>query len=112
METRAVARFVRIAPRKARKVIDQIRGKGIDEALGILEFTPRLAAETIAKVVKSAAANAEHNHSLSRDSLVVAEAFVDQGPTLKRVHQRAQGRMAMIHKRSSHITVILREKEG
>jgi large subunit ribosomal protein L22 len=112
METRAIARFVRIAPRKARQVIGLIRGKGVDEALQILEFTPRLAAETITKVLKSAAANAEHNHNANRDSLVVAEAFVDQGPTLKRMHQRAQGRMALIHKRTSHITVVLREKEG
>ncbi len=112
METRAVARFVRIAPRKARQVIDLIRGKKVDDALKILAFTPRFAAEAITKVVKSAAANAEHNHSLDRGSLVVAEAFVDQGPTMKRMHQRAQGRMALIHKRTSHITVVLREKEG
>ena len=111
METRAIARYVRIAPRKVRIVIDQIRGKKVNDALKILEFTPRIAAEVITKVVKSAAANAEHNHSLNRDSLVVAEAFVDQGPTMKRMHQRAQGRMALIHKRTSHITVVLREKE-
>jgi len=112
METRAVARFVRIAPRKARQVINLIRGKGVNEALGILSLTPRFAADTIIKVVQSAAANAEHNHNLNRDSLVVAEAFVDQGPTMKRMHQRAQGRMALIHKRTCHITVVLREKEG
>lgn len=112
METRAVARFVRIAPRKARQVIDLIRGKRVDDALKILDFTPRLAAEAVTKVVKSAVANAENNHNLNRDSLIVAEAFVDQGPTLKRVHQRAQGRIALIHKRTSHITVVLREKEG
>ncbi len=112
MEARAVARFVRMAPRKARQVIDLIRGRKVDEALKILEFTPRFAAGAISKVVKSAVANAEHNHNLNRDSLVVAEAFVDQGPTLKRIHQRAQGRVAMIHKKTSHITVVLREKEG
>ncbi len=112
METKAVARFIRIAPRKARQVIDLIRGKQVNDAMKILEFTPRFAAKAITKVVKSAVANAEHNHNLNRDSLVVAEAFVDQGPTLKRMHQRAQGRMALIHKRTSHITVVLREKEG
>ncbi|MGE5529633.1 MAG: 50S ribosomal protein L22 [Patescibacteria group bacterium] len=112
MESRAIARFVRIAPRKARQVIDLIRGKQVNQALQILEFTPRLAAEVVTKVVKSALANAENNHNLNRDSLVVAEAYVDQGPTMKRMHQRAQGRMALIHKRTSHITVVLREKEA
>ncbi|MCL6615063.1 MAG: 50S ribosomal protein L22 [Firmicutes bacterium] len=112
MEARAVARFVRIAPRKARAVVDLIRGKRVNEALKILEFTPRMAAEVVAKVVKSAVANAENNHNLNRDSLVVAEAFVDQGPTMKRLHQRAQGRIALVRKRTSHITVVLREKEG
>ncbi|MGQ9779009.1 MAG: 50S ribosomal protein L22 [Bacillota bacterium] len=112
MEARAVARFVRIAPRKARAVVNLIRGKKVDEALKILAFTPRAAADVVAKVVKSAVANAENNHNLNRDSLVVAEAFVDQGPTMKRVHQRAQGRLALIRKRTSHITVVLREKEG
>ncbi|NLG83909.1 MAG: 50S ribosomal protein L22 [Firmicutes bacterium] len=112
MEARAVARFVRIAPRKARAVVNLIRGKKVDEALKILAFTPRGAAEVVAKVVESAAANAENNHNLNRDALVVAEAFVDQGPTMKRVHQRAQGRIALIRKRTSHITVVLREKEG
>lgn len=112
MESRAIARFVRIAPRKARQVIDLIRGKQVNQALQILEFTPRLAAEVVTKVVKSALANAENNHNLNRDSLVVAEVYVDQGPTMKRMHQRAQGRMALIHKRTSHITVVLREKEA
>ena len=112
METRATARFVRIAPRKARQVIDLIRGKQVDDALKILTFTPRLAAEVVTKVLKSAVANAENNHDLHRDSLVVAKAYVDQGPTMKRMHQRAQGRMALIRKRTSHITVVLGEKEG
>ena len=111
MESRAVARFVRIAPRKARQVVDLIRGKQANVALNILEFTPRFAADVVIKVVKSAMANAESNHNLDRNSLVVAEAFVDQGPTMKRIHQRAQGRVALIRKRTSHITVVLREKE-
>jgi large subunit ribosomal protein L22 len=112
METKAVARFVRIAPRKARQVMDLIRGKRVEEALNILKFTPRFAAEVITKVLKSAVANAENNHQLSRNGLIVSEAFVDQGPTMKRFHPRAQGRIAMIRKRTSHITIVVKEKEG
>ena len=109
MEAKAVARYVRIAPRKARQVIDLIRGKKVDEAMAILRFTPRFAAEVITKVLKSAVANAENNFQLNRNGLIISEAFVDQGPTLKRFHPRAQGRMAMIHKRTSHITVVVKE---
>lgn len=112
MEAKAVARFVRIAPRKARQVIDLIRGKQVDEAMNILRFTPRVSAEVITKVLKSAVANAENNFELSRNGLIVSEAFVDQGPTMKRFHPRAQGRMAMIHKKTSHITIVVKEKEG
>jgi large subunit ribosomal protein L22 len=109
MEAKAVARFVRIAPRKARQVADLIRGKKVDEAFAILRFTPRFAAETMTKVLKSAVANAENNFQLNRNGLIVSEAFVDQGPTMKRFHPRAQGRMAMIHKKTSHITVVVKE---
>jgi len=111
MESRASARFVRIAPRKARVVIDLIRGKAVDEALAILRFTPKRASKVIAKVVSSAAANAEHNYDMNRRNLFVAEAFVDQAATLKRWRPR-QRRMAFpILKRSSHITVVLRERK-
>lgn len=112
MEAKAVAKFVRIAPRKARQVIDLIRGKRVGDAEVILKFTPRFSAEVIGKVLKSAIANAENNHKLQRDLLVVSEAYVDQGPTMKRFMPRAQGRASMIHKRTSHITIVLAEKEG
>ncbi|MGE5558908.1 MAG: 50S ribosomal protein L22 [Bacillota bacterium] len=110
MEAQAKARFVRITPRKARQVIDLIRGKDIDEAFKILAFVPKNAADVIENVLKSAVANAEHNHKLQRKDLFVADARADQGPTLKRFMPRAMGRAAMIHKRTSHITVVLREK--
>ncbi|HEY8463926.1 MAG TPA: 50S ribosomal protein L22 [Bacillota bacterium] len=112
METKAVARFVRIAPRKARQVIDLIRGKRVADAQTILKFTPRFAAEIITKVLNSAIANAENNHKMNRERLVVSEAYVDQGPTMKRYMPRAQGRASLIHKRTSHITIVLAEKEG
>jgi large subunit ribosomal protein L22 len=112
LKTRAVARFVRIAPRKARQVIDLIRGKKVSDAQTILKFTPRFSAETIGKVLNSAVANAENNHKMNRDRLVVSEAYVDQGPTMKRYMPRAQGRASLIHKRTSHITIVLAEKEG
>lgn len=112
MDAKAVARFVRIAPRKARQVIDLIRGKKISEAQAILKFTPRFSAEVIGKVLNSAIANAENNNKLNRERLVVSEAYVDQGPTLKRFMPRAQGRASAIHKRTSHITIVVAEKEG
>ncbi|HHT05468.1 MAG TPA: 50S ribosomal protein L22 [Hydrogenispora sp.] len=112
MEAKAVARYVRIAPRKVRQVANEIKGKAVDEALQILEFTPRAAAEVLQKVLNSAVANAENNYDLDRSNLVVAKAYVDQGPTLKRFRARAQGRAAAIRKRTSHITIIVEEKEG
>lgn len=112
MEAKAVARYVRIAPRKCRVVIDLIRGKHVDEALSILRFVPKRASVPIAKVVKSAAANAEHNYNLNRDRLVITKAYVDQGPTLKRYHPRQRGQAFPILKRTSHITVVVAEKEG
>lgn len=112
MEAKAIARHVRIAPRKVRIVIDLIRGKSVDEALAILNFIPKRASEPISKVVKSAAANAEHNFNMNKDVLVVAECFVDQGPTLKRFHPRQRGQAFPILKRTSHITVVVKEKEG
>ncbi len=110
MEAKAKARYVRIAPRKARLVIDLIRGKQVGEALAILQHTPRAASPIIEKVVRSAVANAEHNNELDVNKLVISEAFVDEGPTLKRFRPRAQGRASRINKRTSHITVVVKEK--
>lgn len=113
MEAKAKARFIRIAPRKAREVIDLIRGKQVDEALAILHVTPKRASKPIEKVVKSATANAENNFDLDRGNLYVSECYVDEGPTLKRFRPRAMGRATPINKRTSHITVVVTEqKEG
>src|SRR5262244_3655512 len=102
---RARATYVRVTPRKARRVIDLIRGLPTDEALTLLRFTPQAASEPIYKVVASAVANAEHNLKLDPETLVVVAAYVDEGPTLKRFRPRAQGRAYRINKRTSHITV-------
>ena len=110
-EARAIAKHIRISPRKVRYVVDLIRGKKVGEALAILKFTPKRAAVAVGKVVKSAAANAEHNLELNKDALYIAEAFVDQGPALKRYSPRAQGRADIIKRRTSHITVVVREKK-
>ncbi|HHU69494.1 MAG TPA: 50S ribosomal protein L22 [Thermoanaerobacterales bacterium] len=112
MEARAVARYVRIAPRKVRIVLDLIRNKDVDEALAILKFTPKAASPIVYKLVNSAAANAEHNYNMNRDNLYISQAYADQGPTLKRFKARAMGRAGMIRKRTSHITIVLKEKEG
>ncbi len=112
MEAKAVARHIRIAPRKVRQVADEIRGKQVEEAMTILRFTPRAAAAVLLKVLESAVANAENNHGMNRAGLVVAQAYVDEGPTLKRIRPRAQGRAAAIRKKTSHITIIINEKEG
>jgi large subunit ribosomal protein L22 len=111
LEAKAVARYVRIAPRKVRPVVDLIRGKSVEEALAVLRFTPDRAARVVAKVVQSAAANAEHNLELPRDSLRVARAYVDHGPTMRRLQPRARGRADIIRRRSSHITVIVAGEE-
>ena len=104
---RATAKFVRISPFKVRVVIDIIKGKPVTEALAILENTPKAASEILYKVVSSAVANAENNMNMSRNDLVVAECYANDGPTLKRIMPRAQGRAFRINKRTSHITVIL-----
>jgi len=104
---RASAKYVRVSPRKARLVADQIRGKHIDEARSLLQFSPRSVSAEITKVVESAAANAEANHDLIGDEMVVREIRVDEGPTLKRFRPRAQGRATPIHKRTCHISVAL-----
>jgi ribosomal protein L22 len=104
---RASARYVRIAPRKARLIADQVRGLHIEKARALLQFSPRGAAEDIHKLIDSAAANAENNHDLIADEMRVATITVDEGPTLKRYRPRAQGRATPIHKRTSHIAVAL-----
>ena len=110
MEAKAIAKYVRIAPRKVRIVIDLIRGKNVVEALAVLKNTPKVASGVIFKVLKSAIANAEHNYDMNSDALYVATAFVDQGPTLKRVHPRSRGQAFKILKRSSHVTVVVKER--
>lgn len=110
MQAKAIARNIRIAPRKVRLVIDLIRGKSVEEAFAILRFTHRAASPVIEKVLKSAVANAEHNYNMDTTNLVVETAFVDEGPTLKRYMPRAMGRASRINKRSSHITVVVKEK--
>jgi large subunit ribosomal protein L22 len=108
METaRASARYVRVTPQKARRVVDLIRGLPTGEAQALLRFAPQSASETVGKVLDSAVANAEHNHDLDPSALVVTEAYVDEGPTLKRFRPRAQGRAYRIRKRTSHITVVV-----
>jgi len=103
----ATARYVRMTPMKCRRVVDLVRGLPVQEALDILRFAPQAASEPVAKVVASAAANAENNKQLDAGSLVVAQAYVDEGPTLKRFRPRAQGRAYRIRKRTSHITVVV-----
>lgn len=106
-EVRATAKFVRVAPRKARLVVDQIRNKSVEQALELLQFNNRAAAVPVAKVVNSAVANAENNHGLRGADLVIAAAYVDEGPTLKRFRPRAKGSASRINKRTSHITVVV-----
>ncbi|WP_132992069.1 50S ribosomal protein L22 [Gordonia zhaorongruii] len=109
---RATARFVRVTPMKARRVLDLVRGKNVDEALDILRFAPQGASEPVYKVLASAIANAENNQGQDRRALVVSEAFADEGPTLKRFQPRAQGRAFRIRKRTSHITVVVAAAEN
>ncbi|MBS4749754.1 50S ribosomal protein L22 [Granulicatella sp. zg-ZJ] len=108
---KAVAKTVRIAPRKVRLVVDLIRGKKIGEAISILKFTPRSASPIVEKVLMSAIANAEHNYDLDIENLVVSEAFVNEGPTMKRFRPRAKGSASPIMKRTSHITIVVTEKK-
>ena len=110
MESKAVAKYVRVAPRKVRVVMDLIRGKNVTEALAILKFTPKVGADVIEKVLKSAVANAENNFDMNVDKLYVSSAFVDQGPTLKRIHPRSRGQAFKILKRTSHVTIVVDEK--
>jgi large subunit ribosomal protein L22 len=110
VEAKAVARTIRIAPRKVRLVIDLIRGKQVGDAFAIIKNTDKAASIVIEKLLKSAIANAEHNYNMDVNSLIVKEAFVNEGPTLKRFRPRAQGRAGLILKRTSHITVVVAEK--
>lgn len=111
MKAKASARHVRQSPYKVRRVLDLVRGMPVDDALATLSFTNRRAAQTISKVIESAMANAEHNFAMDREDLVVAEAFADEGPTLKRFRPRARGRATKIRKRTSHITIIVSDGE-
>ena len=110
MEAKASATFVRIAPRKVQIVLDLIRGEDAEKAMAILKHTPKAACEALEKVLKSAMANAEVKN-MDTSKLYVAECFVNQGPTLKRIRPRAQGRAYIIRKRTSHITIVLKEAE-
>ena len=111
MESKAYLNYVRIAPRKVGVVLDLIRGKDVKLAKAILEQTPKAACEPLLKLLKSAVANAENNHDMDTSDLYVAKCFVNQGPTLKRIRPRAQGRAFRINKKTSHITLVLKEKE-
>jgi large subunit ribosomal protein L22 len=111
MQAKAVAKYVRVAPRKVRIVIDLIRGKQVGEAIAILKHTPKAASPVIEKVLLSAVANAEHNFEMNPDSLVISQITCDEGATLKRFRPRAMGRASRINKRTSHITVVVSEKK-
>ena len=111
MEARAYLRHLRIAPRKVQIVLDLIRNQPADKAMAILKHTPKSASEPLQKLLKSAMANAENNHNMDKNSLYVAECFVCPGPTLKRIRPRAQGRAFHVLKRTSHVTMVLKEKD-
>ena len=107
---RATAKYIRVTPRKVKIVVDLIRGKQVDQALAILAYTPKSAAPYVEKLLNSAIANAENNLEMDRSSLYVAEAYANQGPTLKRYWARSHGRADMIKKHTSHITIVLDQK--
>ncbi len=109
MEAKAVAKYIRVSPRKARIVAGNIKGKPVEDALNILKFTPKKSAELIGKVLYSAVANAEQIPGVDMDSLIVANVVIDEGPTWKRIQPRAMGRAYRIRKRTSHITVVVKE---
>ena len=111
MEAKAISRFVRVSPRKARIVVDLIRGKNVVAAQEILQFCDRAAAETVLKTLNSSVANAENQHHVRAESLVVKTCYVDEGPTMKRIRPRAKGYASPIRKRTSHITVIVATRE-
>ena len=109
-EVKATAKYIRIAPRKVRIVMNLVRGKSVADALAILKFTPNVGADAVEKVLRSAIANAENNFDMDVDRLFISSAFVDQGPTLKRIHPRSRGQAFKILKHTSHITVAVNEK--
>ena len=111
MEARAISRYVRISPRKVKVVVDLIRNKPVGVAMGILKNTPKASSEVLIKLLNSAIANAENNHNMNVDKLYVAEVFANPGPFLKSIMPRAQGRAFRINKRTSHITLVVKEKE-
>ncbi len=111
MQARAVVKHIRISPTKVRIVANVVRGKPVDEALAVLGYTPKRASGVISKAIASAAANAENNHEMDRDALFVSEIYVDEGPVLKRYRPRQRGQAFPIMKRTSHLTVVLRERE-
>ncbi len=111
MEARAHLKYLRISPRKVKIVLDLIRGKDTDTAMAILKNTNKIASESLIKLLKSAVANAEHNFHMDASNLYVSECFVCPGPILKRIMPRAQGRAFRINKRSSHVTLVVKEKE-
>ena len=108
----ATLKFARISARKVKIVADLIRGKDVDEAISIVKFTPKASSEVIEKLLKSAIANAENNHEMKHENLYVAEIYANQGPTLKRIRPAAKGSAVRIRKRTSHITIVLKEKEA
>lgn len=110
MEARAQARFVRVAPSKARRVVDVVRGMQADEAVAVLRFAPQAAAEPVRKVIESAVANAVDQGDVNPETMYIQQIYVDEGPTLRRYRPRAQGRAFRIRKRTSHITVIVAER--
>lgn len=111
MEARAVLKYARISPRKVKIVLDLIRNKPVNVAMGILKNTPKSASEYLEKLLASAIANAENNHNMNKNELYVAECYATQGPTLKRIRPRAKGRAFKILKKTSHVTLVLKEKQ-
>ncbi len=109
LEATATLRYARISARKVKIVADLIRGKKVDEALAIVKFTPKAASETLEKLLKPAIANAENNHGMNRGNLVVSEIYANQGPTLKRIRPAAKGSAVRIRKRTSHVTIKVKE---
>ena len=111
LEAKAVLKYARISARKVKIVADLIRGKDAEEALAIIKFTPKAASEILEKLLKSAISNAENNHGMKLENLYVAEIYANQGPTLKRIRPAAKGSAVRIRKRTSHITIVLKEKQ-
>jgi len=111
-EARAIARYVRVSPTKVRRLVDLVRGKEAQEAIALAKFTPGRAASALRKLLESAVANAENNHNLEREALWVSQAYVDQGPSLRRLRPGSIGRAGVIRRRTSHITVVVAERPG